>query len=1340
MSQKLRESLSIALRDFATKPLEQAALSLWRSLGYQSSRTAPLNSLDDLPEPERLAELKAHTRQFRFLFQLTTEEIRLSHQPSLGLGAGRYENQIVESYVFVALELIQPEYTRGQLAEFTRRLNRAFPMPVMVLFKYGAYLTIAAVERRVHKRDERKDVIERNKVTLIKDIRYQQPHRAHLDILADLALPSLSASKAITHFVELDRAWRKQLDTKELNQRFYRELANWFYWASTHPGVRFPDVEAEAQPAEKKRKLQMQLIRLITRLIFVWFLREKGLVPDDLFEPSKLKDLLTEFKKDDPQDSTYYQAILQNLFFATLNTEMGEGRRFKEDKSGYNPGYMVHSLYRYRSAFRDPQAALQVFSSIPFLNGGLFECLDREADKALGLPEQRIDGFSDRPERRAYVSNELFFAQEREADLNSFYGTKGKRYRVRGLIELLNSYKFTVSENTPIEEEVALDPELLGKVFENLLAAYNPETEETARKETGSFYTPRDVVDFMVDESLLVYLHGKLREGQPAQVAGGGSQAPILYPQTPEALLSPEGNPGQADYLETRLRQLLAFHNETPPFSDEEKRRIIEAIDECKIVDPACGSGAFPLGALQKLVHILEQLDPGGQLWRERQEANLRREIEGDPEVQRLKLDLQTIQKISLEEARTKAEREVLERLQAQIQALRDAFDPHLTYPDYARKLYLIENCIYGVDIQPIAVQIAKLRCFIALVVDQKHDDTRPNRGILPLPNLETKFVAANSLVPLNQQAAMLPLEVEAKEAELGKIRHQHFLARSFAKKKALRQRDAQIRREIAQILEQSGFASDEARRMAQFDPYNQNDSAHFFDAHWMFGLERGFDIVIGNPPYIRQEKIKADKPVYQRVYPDVYVGTADLYVYFFRLGLKLLREGGVLCYICSNKYFRSAYGARLRHYLARQTRIRLLVDFGDAPVFTAIAYPSILLTQNARQGGQVMRVLSWNPQHSIERFREVFEQNHFLMPQSSLTDDGWRIENHETLALLEKLRQAGTPLGEYVGGRFYYGIKTGLNEAFVVDRATRDRLITEHKSSAEVLKPFLRGRDVKRWRVDFREQYLIKIESSENVRHPWSGKPQEEAEKIFKKTYPAIHAFMQNYRKQLIERYDQGHYYWELRACAYWKEFEQPKIVYQEIATYQAFAWDDSKAYTNNKTFLIPGASKFLLAVLNSQAMAFLLDHTVQKLQGDAFAMQSIYLEKLPIPKPTPEAEALVTRLVDYILLAASGGAGEVVGFLEQVVDALVYELYLPEELHRAGRFPLRVLLEVRWPQNPTLDELRGLVRKLSEPNHPVRTLLDSLDSIPEVRLIQQSAAKNNTARPAPEDPDAEE
>jgi len=304
-----------------------------------------------------------------------------------------------------------------------------------------------------------------------------------------------------------------------------------------------------------------------------------------------------------------------------------------------------------------------------------------------------------------------------------------------------------------------------------------------------------------------------------------------------------------------------------------------------------------------------------------------------------------------------------------------------------------------------------------------------------------------------------------------------------------------------------------------------------------------------------------------------------------------------VLSFITSNKYFRAGYGERLRAYLAYATNPRVILDFGDAPVFTSIAYPAILVTQKTRHinKGQLpattgptgilhpsnlppeewqAQVLTWSPGPALNDFPEIFDQQAAVLAQRDLKPDGWRLESPVKLRLLERLRKVGTPLGEYVQGRFYYGIKTGLNEAFVVDRAARDRLIAEHPSSEEVLKPFLRGRDVKRWRVEFADQYLIKIESSENKKNPWSGKPEEAAEKIFAKTYPAIHGFFDDMRKALIKRYDQGKYFWELRSCDYWQEFEHPKILYQEIATYQAFAWDDSGAYTNNKTFLIPEAA----------------------------------------------------------------------------------------------------------------------------------------------------------------------
>jgi hypothetical protein len=262
------------------------------------------------------------------------------------------------------------------------------------------------------------------------------------------------------------------------------------------------------------------------------------------------------------------------------------------------------------------------------------------------------------------------------------------------------------------------------------------------------------------------------------------------------------------------------------------------------------------------------------------------------------------------------------------------------------------------------------------------------------------------------------------------------------------------------------------------------------------------------------------------------------------------------------------------------------------------------------------IQALTWEPERSVDDFVSVFRSTSFLIAQKELTPDGWRLGTPATLRLLEKLRNAGQPLGEYVNGRFYRGVLTGLNEAFVVDRAICNQLISEHPSSAEVLKPFLRGRDVKRWRTDFAEQYLIRIESSENKQHPWSGKSEKEAERIFAKTYPAIHARFERFRAALIKRDDQGKYFWELRSCRYWQEFEQPKILYQEIATYQAFAWDDSGAYSNNKTFLIPDASFYLLGLLNSNVAWFFLNHTASKLQGGAYAMQTPYISQIPIPQ----------------------------------------------------------------------------------------------------------------------------
>lgn len=425
--------------------------------------------------------------------------------------------------------------------------------------------------------------------------------------------------------------------------------------------------------------------------------------------------------------------------------------------------------------------------------------------------------------------------------------------------------------------------------------------------------------------------------------------------------------------------------------------------------------------------------------------------------------------------------------------------------------------------------------------------------------------------------------------------------------------------------------------------------------------------MVIANPPYVRQEKIKELKPALKAAGYECFSGTADLLVYFYERAVKLLRPGGSIAFITSNKYYRAGYGKALRGFLPRELTLHRLIDFGDAPVFEAIAYASILTgTRCAPLKEAAPLGYTWEQQASFERIAQIVSERGQKISQSELKPDGWRLESPIVLRLLDKLRRAGRPLGEYVNGRFYYGIKTGLNEAFVVDRMTRDRLIHEHKSSAEILKPFLRGRDVKRWKISSAGYYLIKIKSSENKDHPWSGKSEWEAEKVFAQIFPAIHAHFSNYRVALKNRDDQGKYYWELRSCAYWTEFEQPKIVYPDIARNPEFSWDTQNHYLVNTAYILPTYEKWLLALLNSRLIFIFYTRISNLLQGGFVRFIRQYVEQIPIPAAPPEKQKSVECLVDRILAAKAQDVAADVSELEREIDQLVYALYdlTPEEI----------------------------------------------------------------------------
>lgn len=513
-----------------------------------------------------------------------------------------------------------------------------------------------------------------------------------------------------------DEDLHSRFSVEVLTKEFYNELSDWYAWAIQI--IRFPnDINDDKDDAIYNSE---SVIRLITRLIFVWFLKQRHLIPNEFFDESYIaQNLLSGF---DPHkleglfnqksyESKYYKAILQNLFFAMLNspitteggTKLSE-RHFRNGRGDYDN----NKLMRYEDLFRNPQLFVDLANhTVPFLNGGLFDCLD-EKDNGM-----YYDGFSDRDivKKSLVVPDFLFFGEEagKNIDLSEWYGDKNKKkVSARGIIDILKRYNFTVEENTPFDKEVSLDPELLGKVFENLLASFNPETQTTARKQTGSFYTPREIVQYMVDESLVAHLKRTVGEE-----------------------------------LEPQFRQLLQYTDEEVVFTDEQRKLILQSLYDCKILDPACGSGAFPMGILQQMVHILGRIDPENEQWKE------------------MMMDL-AISETS--DAYRNASDEERKEMIADIES---NFDENVNRPDYARKLYLIENCIYGVDIQPIAIQISKLRFFISLVVDQNtNSDPTDNFGIRPLPNLEAKFVAANTLIGLKKNEDSL-FDSEEKEPSI---------------------------------------------------------------------------------------------------------------------------------------------------------------------------------------------------------------------------------------------------------------------------------------------------------------------------------------------------------------------------------------------------------------------------------------------------------------------------------------------------------------------------------------------------------------------------------------------
>ncbi|MFY9508733.1 MAG: TaqI-like C-terminal specificity domain-containing protein, partial [Candidatus Methanoculleus thermohydrogenotrophicum] len=650
----------------------------------------------------------------------------------------------------------------------------------------------------------------------------------------------------------------------------------------------------------------------------------------------------------------------------------------------------------------------------------------------------------------------------------------------------------------------AIPAEILGQIYEQFLGkvirlteGHRAKVEEKpeVRKAGGVFYTPTYIVDYIVRQTVGEVVQGK-----------------------------------------------------TP-----------KEVSAITILDPACGSGSFLLGAYQFLLNwhrdwYIEHLVPV-----------LKEKGATSPEVRALLSPAREGAQRHGRRGRRDASEQIPIYKAANGTDSRVRSDWRLTTAERKR---ILTNNIYGVDIDQQAVEVTKLSLLLKVLEDESEETVSKQLTLFAeraLPSLHDNIKCGNSLVAsdIYDGLAVLP---------------------GIEERKRINAFDWE--REFAGILQRGGF-----------------------------------DVVVGNPPYVRQETLGHEFKGYAKQHYAVYHGVADLYTYFIEKGVSLLRPGGVFGYIVANKWLRANYGKPLRRWL-KERRIEEIVDFGDLPVFQgATTYPCIIRVSSGepRETFPVTEVASLD----FADLSEYVRESSYLVRQDDLDDDGWSLVDEQTSDLLKKVRGAGVPLGEYVQGKIYRGVLTGLNKAFVIDAETRDRLIAEDPRSAEVIKPFLAGRDVKRYAPLETDKFLIFTRRGIEIND-----------------YPAIKEYLKQFKKELMPRpkgwkggkwegRKPGSYQWyEIQdSIGYYQEFEKPKIIYAEIATRGQFTIDSDSHYSDTTSYIIGSDSPYLVGILNSTLWTFLFSNISSEIRGGFFRWKRQYMENLPIRPIDPSDPADVAR-----------------------------------------------------------------------------------------------------------------
>ena len=939
--------------------------------------------------------------------------------------------------------------------------------------------------------------------------------------------PILESKK--TTIAEIEQAFNIETITDEFFKR-YKEL---FLTLKEQIEQILANNKALAQYFDNKQIFAINFAKkTLGQIVFLYFLQKKGWFGVKNGKPwgSGDKNFLRNYFDKNKENKNFFKQCLEPLFYEALAVN-------RDDK-------------------------MQVYEKIdnlrfPFLNGGLFE---------------PINGYD--WQQDLHLPNNLFSNTQKttEGDIGD------------GILDIFDRYNFTVNENEPLEQEVAVDPEMLGKVFENLL-------EIKDRKSKGAFYTPREIVHYMCQETLINYLH---------------------------------------NHSDLPIEQLTNFiKNKSLESVENSALKIDSLLENVKVCDPAVGSGAFMLGMLNEIVNARLQIN------------------------------------------------KILSK----------------NCDEYDLKFHTIANSIYGVDLDSGAVEIAKLRLWLALVVEEEEPS--------PLPNLDHKIMQGNSLLEEyegiklfdNQKVVEIAdlfdgsaKKISDKRIELQDKIKNYFSQNDKAKKTQLKGEINQLK---YRLIEATLTSQNKEDKILEIQKLQQANSQPFFLWKLEFsdvfsGENAGFDIVIGNPPYIQLQKDGGKlAKIYEKSKFESFAKSGDIYCLFYEFGLSLLKPNAHLAFITSNKWMRAGYGEKLRSFLSQKTNPKILIDLGPGVFETATVDTNILLYQkNLLQKNNAQNLdnssvavncfastIKENLTKTNQKLEDYLAKNHLYL--QNFSGESWIISNQIEAKIKAKIEKIGVKLKDW-DVKINYGIKTGFNEAFIIDTKTKEELCFADPKSAEIIKPILRGRDISRYSAKWAGLWII---IAKYLSH-----------QFLEKDYPAIFAHLQKFQNQLQKRgqctnkggYGQ-HHWLELDnnpTDEYLGQFEKEKIVWQRITQEPSFYLSPSGQFVlDSMAFLSSFSSelgKFILSILNSKLVKYWVSKNVHQYGTTGYRLSNQYVEQIPIPQIPTASQAPFITIVDEIL-AITNKPDYNPDFpparqkeLEAKIDEMVCDLYQLDEEER--------------------------------------------------------------------------